>query len=331
MNAETLNKIISYTRENGGGTFNVSDGSPVMDGYAVARPDMIGGREIKRDNITDAITDMLDESYKWNAEVEILGTWLHGGQCYAEPTSVIADRDEAIAIGTSLGQEAIYNLTTGEEIPLRVAPIMRSRVIVSSFNGYGYGETVAEAKLNHDTYNNLARPITIQELPAGAKWLRNGYNSIYCPVAGTTYEETATAGDILAVTLNRIEGDVQADTDYMIREDEITNDEELEDHAEELPNYVTNALDTLTISNLLTLAQYYASEFNHPCSNMSLKACLVQVLTNVLASTTTALEAYSRGAQAAVSELLEEWEVTDIEVGTDRVEAIVNAMEDEEQ
>lgn len=112
-----LSDIIGQTFANGGCTYRVGMLTPT-DGYMVA----MNGRE----RIIPAINFTVETLRKYvedNSAVltdwaVYLGTWLHCELVYLDVSVRVMNRAEALELGRRNGQLAVYDLATGEEIPV---------------------------------------------------------------------------------------------------------------------------------------------------------------------------------------------------------------------
>lgn len=115
--------IASLTNENGGATYNPTQGDMGgTDAYAVPM-----FKELSRTVDGDKVTPEQIKKYMNDPEVKAkleadprlsIGTWANGGKVYLDLSAAIPDREEAIRLGKENGQKAITYLKNFEDIPL---------------------------------------------------------------------------------------------------------------------------------------------------------------------------------------------------------------------
>lgn len=128
--------IAKLHNEGGGSTYNPTKGDMGgKDAYAVPMHP-----ELSRTVEGESVTPEQIKKYMEDPKVKValaadptlsVGTWAHEGKTYLDLSSTIADRDEAVALGTKNNQKAIAYLKTREDIqtggkgtgtPLEVTP-----------------------------------------------------------------------------------------------------------------------------------------------------------------------------------------------------------------
>jgi hypothetical protein len=118
VGSELVQSILEATLRDGGATFTTDGNQSGAPFYAVSVYPERG--QIVHDVPTLAdVQWYLDQNADILDEHNAVGTWLHDGACYLDVSRLVADRDEALALGARYGQLAIFNLATFEEIPVR--------------------------------------------------------------------------------------------------------------------------------------------------------------------------------------------------------------------
>ena len=108
--------IINATAECGGASFSI-DGRNLFGApfYAVSvhpEHERIVSAPLSPEVLDTYISERADI---WD-DSHIIGTWEHEGRVYLDVVTLVADRDDALALARQHGQLAIFNLAAGEEI-----------------------------------------------------------------------------------------------------------------------------------------------------------------------------------------------------------------------
>lgn len=123
MNMDTIAKaaaqvVVADLAENGGGTYEVGTLIPFKpdSGYAVG----IGGARLPAAAFTTQVAYWLLKAVGTEYEANFVGTWLDGGTVYVDAVKyfVPVNRDRALLLGHELGQKAIFDFSTMEDITL---------------------------------------------------------------------------------------------------------------------------------------------------------------------------------------------------------------------
>lgn len=121
LSPDVASKIQQFTREWGGLTISMVDGSMPDSGYVVAKPpefgkvveeadffDPVKGPEILADYLIEHQKDLGGKNY--------LGTWVKDGKVYLDVAENIQDKDVATQIGRERNQLAIWDVVNLQEI-----------------------------------------------------------------------------------------------------------------------------------------------------------------------------------------------------------------------
>jgi len=110
-------RVLTLTAATGGATVGLDLSSPAS-GYAVALPghESIGTADAAR--VSAYVTRNLD---LLSDPGTYLGAWMHDGALYLDLSRVVPTLTEALAMGQDAGEIAIFDLSTGHEIPCEVA------------------------------------------------------------------------------------------------------------------------------------------------------------------------------------------------------------------
>lgn len=121
------NDPFAITLRDGGGTFRVGPGdSIVLDnpdwGYTVGRTRGSGVTIQPHPTSVFLPVTLLFRAMRYVAvaySVGLVGTWYDGGIIYVDPVVIMADRREALRLGRSLNQRAIYDNVNQRVISIR--------------------------------------------------------------------------------------------------------------------------------------------------------------------------------------------------------------------
>lgn len=106
--------IITDTLANNGGTFrngdNISD--TLTTGYVVGG--IVPSQIVSADN-QDELSRVLSQ---FVATYDVVGTWLHDGMVHVDAVEVYDSREDAISVGRTRGEIAIWNVADSTEITL---------------------------------------------------------------------------------------------------------------------------------------------------------------------------------------------------------------------
>ncbi|WP_144722222.1 hypothetical protein [Cellulosimicrobium sp. TH-20] len=103
--------LLDATLANGGATLT-------REGFATEGVAVAGIAPAIRVDADGLTVELLADAVQVFRNATALGTWLHEGEFWIEPTEVFTDRAEAIRIGRDRGEIAVYDLGEGEEITL---------------------------------------------------------------------------------------------------------------------------------------------------------------------------------------------------------------------
>lgn len=172
LDPDLVDNAVDLTQSQGGGTFTI-DGLESYDaaqgGYAVGQyrnPKTGSGTYARRDiddadGIEQAILDVKEQF----PDAEYIGTWhdmLGDGQFHISPTRVLKNVDDAFELARHNNQKAIYDFSTGKDIPVPNAYNMNKADRWTRKNG-----TPRTQKQNARDY---ARAVTRSEKASGRKF-----------------------------------------------------------------------------------------------------------------------------------------------------------------
>ena len=110
--------IVKHIIDNGGITYDLRTQSLVTTGWAVS-----AHKELEKVvPLSDFNYNTLEQYITKNNTIltigdNMLGAWVSGDNVYLDVTTVVHDKDQAIAIAKNAEQLAIFNLETFEEVP----------------------------------------------------------------------------------------------------------------------------------------------------------------------------------------------------------------------
>ncbi len=107
--------------ENGGFTYNIKDGSFASDGFAVAvynDKEYIFEAADEYEALAGIVQYTANNMQTLLEKNVFLGGWVDDGNVYLDCSVVLQDKNEAIELGKTHKQLAIFDLSTFEEIRL---------------------------------------------------------------------------------------------------------------------------------------------------------------------------------------------------------------------
>ena len=109
-----MQQMIANTLTNNGGTFRngVDISQELKSGYVV------GGVVPSIIVPVDDLETLEYELYQRVKHFEYVGTWVHDGEVHIDAVEIYSDLEDAIEVGKSLGEIAIWNIAAQEEITL---------------------------------------------------------------------------------------------------------------------------------------------------------------------------------------------------------------------
>lgn len=108
--------IVARLSVGDGATIDAATGESISDGYAVATNMQLRIPEACLDAFMPAIESFVEIA---RGRYPVLGSWrAHGFREFAV-SNVIDDQDHAILMACLMGEEAIFDLAAGVEIPVR--------------------------------------------------------------------------------------------------------------------------------------------------------------------------------------------------------------------
>jgi hypothetical protein len=122
LNPDVASKIMQFTREWGGLSINMKDGSMPTSGYMVAKPPEFGSIADEADFFDPVKGPKILADYMKTHRQDLgsgknyLGTWLNEGKVYLDVSENIQSKTDAAAVGRSRNQKAIWDVVNQQEI-----------------------------------------------------------------------------------------------------------------------------------------------------------------------------------------------------------------------
>lgn len=122
VSAEVASKIFQFTREWGGLTINMVDGSMPTTGYVVAKPPEFGKVVTETDFFDSVKGPKILSQYMREHKTDLasgknyLGTWVDKGKVFLDVSQNIQSKSNAIRLGKERDQKAIWDVVNQVEI-----------------------------------------------------------------------------------------------------------------------------------------------------------------------------------------------------------------------